>query len=191
MPVTNRYYGGSATGAGRIVQDFGLCDLKGQYIYTAKVRAKGLLVVTFFAPGNAASSRVLQALDQLASEFEPTKWAYLVVSDGDRDSLTDYSEGLSLAKATVLIDHELYQTRTWGVSHVPSTFLIAGNGRTLARIVGDAPDQVALITDTLKAEVAKILAAEAAAKAAAAKAEEEKKAAEAAAAAAAPAAKPA
>lgn len=188
MPVTNRYYGGSATGAGRIVQDFGLCNLKGQFIYTAKTRAKGLMVVTFFAPGNPASANVLKAIESFTSELEPAKWTPLAVAEGDRDSLQAYSDSLALAKTTVLMDHELYQTRTWGVSHVPSTFLIAGNGRTLARIVGDAPDQIALITETLRAEVNKIVAAEEAAKEAARKAEEEKKAAEAAAAAAAPAA---
>lgn len=183
MPVTNRYYGGSATGAGRIVQDFGLCNLQGQFTYTAKTRAKGLLVVTFFAPENAASANVLKAIEGWASELDTAKWTPIAVSEGDRDSLQAYSDSLELKKITLLIDHELYQTRTWGVSHIPSTFLIASNGRTLARIVGDAPDQLALVKDTLFAEVQKILDAEAAAKEAARKAEEEKKAAEAAAAA--------
>ena len=91
MTVTNRYYGGAATGAGKIVPDFGLCDLKGAYIYTAKARAKGLVVVTFFAPEQASSVAVLQAINGWTADIPAAKWTPIAVSEGDRESLAAFA----------------------------------------------------------------------------------------------------
>ena len=188
MPVTNRYYGGTSTGAGRIVSDFGLCDIKGGYIYTAKLRPKGLLVVAFFSPDTAASVNVLKAVQEWTGEIEASKWSALGVATGDREELKKFADANGIDKVSLLVDYDFYQTRSWGISHIPSLYIISGKtGRILDRVVGDKPSELQSAKELLSGEVSAILAAEAAAR----KAEEEKKAAEAAAKAAEAAAKPA
>ena len=188
MPVTNRFYGGSSTGAGKIVPDFGLCDIKGGYVYTAKLRPKGLLVVAFFSPDTAASANVLKTVQGWTGEIEASKWSAVGVATGDREAIKQFADANGLDKISLLVDYDFYQTRSWGISHIPSLYVISGKtGRILERIVGDSPAELQSAKDLLSGEVSKILAAEAAAK----QAEEEKKAAEAAAKAAEAAAKPA
>lgn len=188
MPVTDHFYGGRTIGAGRTIQDFGLCDLKGEYVYTAKTRAKGLVVVVFFSPQSPPSLRALQAVNGWTQALPTAKWTALAVTEGDRSQLAEWAQAQNLTGISIVVDHELYQTRQWGISHLPCTYLIAGKtGRVLAKAIGDDAGELTAMQQMLDAEVAKIVAAEEAAR----KADEEKKAADAAAKAAAEAAKPA
>ncbi|MEO7718378.1 MAG: hypothetical protein ABIY70_19425 [Capsulimonas sp.] len=188
MPVTNRFYGGTSTGAGKIVSDFGLCDIKGGYIYTAKLRPKGLLAVVFFSPETAASVNVLKTVQSWTGEIEASKWSALGVATGDREAIKQFADANGIDKVSLLVDYDFYQTRSWGISHIPSLYIISGKtGRILDRIVGDSPAELQAAKEVLSREVSTILAAEEAAR----KADEEKKAAEAAAKAAEAAAKPA
>ncbi len=183
MPTTDRFYGGSATGASRTIQDFGLCDLKGAYTYTARLRMKGLLTVTFFTPDSLPSMRALEALRRWTKEIPMDKWAAIALTDGDRESLSTFASQSSLDGVTLLLDYEWYQTRAWGVSHLPTTFLIDGKtGRVLCKVMGDDAEELGALQAMLGDKVAILVAADEAAR----KAAEEKKAADAAAAAAAP-----
>jgi len=178
MSVTERFYGANTAGTGRAIQDFGLSDLKGNYQYTAKLRAKGLLVVVFFATDSAPSVRALEAVQSWTADLPTQKWTFLGVGDGDRGELAQFAEAHGLAAITLVLDHDLYQTRQWGVSNLPSVYLVSGRtGRVLHKILGEdgrAMDGMrAMLTD----EVEKIATAEAAAK----KADDDKKAADAAA----------
>lgn len=178
MPQTDQFYGANTPGVGRVVQDFGLCNLTGAYIYTAKVRPKGLLVVVFFGPNSAPSVHALDAVQAWTAEITTPKWSSLAVTQGDRAEVAAFAEQHKLDPATVVIDHELYQTRMWGVSHLPTVYLIQGKtGRVLSKVIGDDPAALDSMKQMLIDEVAKLVAADEAAK----KAEEEKKAAEAAA----------
>jgi len=185
MPLTSQYYGGRTAAPGRTMQDFGLCDLKGNHVYTNKTRQKGLMVVTFFAPLSAPSQRLLQTLQTWTETVPTDKWTAVGVTDGDRETLAKFAQERGLTGLTLLLDYELYQTRAWGITNLPTTFLIAGRtGMILDKVVGDDTAALAQLQTLLTGEAAKIVAAEAAAK----KADEEKKAAEAAAKAAAKAA---
>jgi len=184
MALTTRFYGANTAGTSRPIQDFGLSDTKGVYQYTAKLRVKGLLVVVFFSMDSPPSVEALKTVQSWTTETPTQKWTAIGVGEGDRPELAEFAEAQGLSNVSVLLDYELYQTRMWGVSHLPSIYLVSGKtGRVLHKIVGE--DDAAL--DGMKAmladEVAKIVASEAAAKAAAdeaKKAEDEKKAAEAA-----------
>jgi hypothetical protein len=168
MPVANRYYGGTSIGGGGTIQDFGLCDLKGIYTHTAKVRSKGLILVTFFSPESAASATILETVQSWATEIGLDKWTALALSDGDRDQLTAYADSHSLSSITVMVDYDLYQTRNWGISHLPSTFLVSGKtGQIIQRVNGCAPAELNSLKQALVSSVNTILAAEAAAKQAA------------------------
>jgi peroxiredoxin len=177
MSVTDRFYGANTAGMGRSIQDFGLSDLKGQYQYTAKLRVKGLLVVVFYSPASAPSVRALEAVQGWTTELPTQKWTALGVGDGDREELKQFAEQYGLTGISLVLDHELYQTRAWGVSHLPSLYLVSGRtGRVLHKIMGEDAPALEGMKQMLTAEVNKIVAAEEAAK----KADEEKKAADAA-----------
>ncbi len=177
MALTERFYGANTMGTARPIQDFGLCDTKGIYQYTAKLRGKGLLVVVFFSPDSAPSVRALEAVQSWTAETPTQKWTALGVAEGDRMEMAKFAEEHGLTGVSVLLDHELYQTRLWGVSHLPSLYLVSGKtGRVLHKILGWDEAALAGMKQMLQGEVSKIVAAEEAAK----KAEEEKKAADAA-----------
>jgi len=178
MGLTDQYYGASTAGLGKVIQDFGLCNLQGEYLYTAKARTKGVLVVTFFGLNSGPSTRALQAVQQWSGALPTGKWTALAVSEGGRDELSAFQSGNGLDGLTFLIDHELYQTRRWGVSHLPITYVIAGKtGRVLAKVIGDDPNALEAAKNTLSTELDALTAAEAAPK----QAEADKKAADAAA----------
>ncbi len=179
MALTERFYGANTAGTSRPIQDFGLSDTKGVYQYTAKLRAKGLLVIVFFAPDSLPSVKALETVQGWTAETPPQKWTALGVAEGDRPTLAGFAEAHGLSGVNVLVDFELYQTRMWGVSHLPSIYLISGKtGRVLHKIIEDDDEALVGMKAMLLSEVEKIVAAEAAAKEAAQKAEEEKKRAE-------------
>jgi hypothetical protein len=181
VPLTNRFYGATSVGAGRTIQDFGLCDIKGAYTYTTKVRAKGMLVATFLTPDAAGAGRAAETVQAWTTEVPMDKWSAIAVASGDRDAVVSFAEQHGLANVSTLVDHGAYQTRVWGISRLPVTFLIAGKtGQILGRVVGDDAGELAQMKEMLTVEIAKVLAAEEAAKEAARLAEEAKKAAEAA-----------
>ena len=178
MSVTERFYGANTAGTGRAIQDFGLTDLKGNYQYTAKLRAKGLLVVVFYALDSAPSVRSLEAVQAWTADLPTQKWTALGVGDGDRAELARFAEARGLDAITLVVDHDLYQTRQWGVSNLPSLYLVSGRtGRVLHKIMGEDGPAMDGMRAMLADEVNKIVTAEAAAK----KAEDDKKATEAAA----------
>ena len=180
MALTTRFYGANTAGTSRPIQDFGLSDTKGVYQYTAKLRVKGLLVVVFFSMDSPPSIEALKTVQSWTIETPTQKWTAIGVGEGDRPALAEFAEAQGLKDVLILLDYELYQTRIWGVSHLPSIYLISGKtGRVLHKIIGE--DNAALdgMKGMLADEVEKIVAAEAAAKAAAdeaKKAEVEKKA---------------
>ena len=184
MALTERFYGANTAGTSRPIQDFGLSDTKGVYQYTAKLRAKGLLVVVFFAPNSPPSVEALKTVQAWTTETPTQKWTAIGVAEGDRIEMAQFADAQGLSNISVVLDFELYQTRMWGVSHLPSVYLVSGKtGRVLQKILGEDAAALNGMKQMLADEVAKIVAAEEAAKAAAEeakKAEEEKKAAEAA-----------
>ena len=133
--------------------------------------------MVFFSQASAPSVRALEAVQGWTAELPAQKWTALGVGEGDRTELAQFAEQHGLSGVSLLLDHELYQTRQWGVSHLPSLYLISGKtGRVLHKILGWDEAALAGMKQMLHGEVGKIVAAEEAAK----KAEEEKKAADAA-----------
>ena len=178
MPLTDQFYGANTAGIGRVIMDFGLCNLKGEYVYTAKARTKGLLVVVFFAPDSAPSIQALETVQAWMVDITSPKWSAVAVTEGDRAEIDTLAQKHKIDGVTILLDHELYQTRRWGVSHLPSVYLVDGKtGRTLSKIVGDDDAGLSATKQMLSDQIAKLVAADEAAK----KADEDKKAADAAA----------
>ena len=178
MALTERFYGANTAGTARPIQDFGLSDTNALYQYTAKLRVKGLLVVVFFDTNSAPSIQAVDIVQGWTVDLPTQKWTALAVTEGDRPEVAQFASQHGLSNVSVLLDHELYQTRQWGVSHLPSIYLVSGKtGRVLHKIMGLDEAALAGMKLMLHDEVGKIVAAEAAAK----KAAEEKAAADAAA----------
>ena len=178
MALTERFYGANTIGIGRPIQDFGLSDTNALYQYTAKLRVKGLLVIVFFDTNSAPSVKALDIVQGWSTDLPTQKWTALAVTEGERPELAQFASQHNLSNVSVMLDYELYQTRQWGVSHLPSVYLISGkSGRVLNKIMG--LDEAALdgMKLMLHDEVSKIVSGEEAAK----KAAEEKAAADAAA----------
>ena len=116
-----------------------MSDLKGNYQYTAKLRAKGLLVVVFFSPDSAPSGAGAPGPCSPGRRTYRRRsgrlWAW---RDGDRAEMGQFAEAHGLKDISIVLDHELYQTRQWGVSHLPSLYLVSGKtGRVLHKILGE------------------------------------------------------
>ena len=112
--------------------------------------------------------KALETVQSWTAETPTQKWTALGVAEGDRPELAQFAEAHGLSDVSVVLDFELYQTRQWGVSHLPSVYLVSGKtGRVLQKIVGDDVPALGGMEQMLKSEVAKIIAAEEAAKVAA------------------------
>lgn len=178
MQKTTSFYGSKNFGTSRTIQDFGLCTSDGAYVQTTKSRTKGFLVVLFFDLTNQASVSALKMIDAWGSEIAPAKISILAVVKADRDSTNALATDLGLKNVTLLLDHESYQARNWGVSTFPSLYVIEGkSGRVLAKVIGADSQEINAAQSMLQNRVSEMLEAEEKAK----RAEEEKKAAEAAA----------
>ena len=127
---------------------------QGLYQYTAKLRAKGLLVVVFFSPDSAPSVEALKTVQSWTAALPTQKWTALGVGEGDRTELAKFAEANGLTNVSLLLDYELYQTRTWGVSHLPSIYLVSGKtGRVLQKVMGLEIQALAAMQGLLTEEV--------------------------------------
>ena len=157
----------SAITEGRSIQDFGLCDLNGVYQLTAKLRAKGWMVVTFFTPDDAFSTSVLNTLQEWTSSLPADKVSILGVLEGNRDALEAFKKSVT-ATFPIVWDIADYWSANWGLSELPTTFVTDSGGRVLDRIVGADTDALSDARTQLSALIEKAAAARAAADAAAA-----------------------
>jgi peroxiredoxin len=168
---------------GRTIQDFGLGDLTGVYRNTAKLRAKGWLIVAFFDASAKNTSTVIDTLKAWSTLLSPDKVTILGVGIGERSDVEEFAKSNEL-QFPVVWDYNDYVAATWSVSALPSIYVTNTGGKVLARSVGGKAEELEAIHDLVAGEVVK--AAEAA-RIAAEKAATEKAAADAAALTAAPA----
>lgn len=154
----------SAITVGRSILDFGLCDTKGVYQTTTKLRTRGWLIVSFLDPSDPNSIKTAGTL-ALWSDLPADKVTVLSVS------LTDpKAEGAAVNfPGTTLWDFDGYVANIWGVNAVPTTFVVNSTGRVLARVNGHLEADLIAARALLGVEIKKAEdAAKAAAEAAAA-----------------------
>ncbi|MDR3707718.1 MAG: TlpA disulfide reductase family protein [Capsulimonadaceae bacterium] len=153
----------SAITPGRTIQEFGLCDLKGVYQNTTRLRSKGWLVVFFFKVDDEYSASVAATLGGWAAELPADRVSLLGVASGDRTALTNAAASLDI-KFPVVWDPEDYVAGTWGINALPAVFVSDARGKVLARIAGDDQPALEAAKSSLSESVRKAI--EAAAKAA-------------------------
>jgi hypothetical protein len=155
----------TAISSGRTIQDFGLCDLKGVYQHTSRMRSKGFLAIAFIDSASPASIDIITALADWTS-IGP-KVAGVVVAMGER------ADAESLASTTqttlpILWDAENYLAPIWAITAVPTIFVVNDKGIVLGRVRGTDSAELLSAKEMIAEEVRK--SDEAAAAAAAAKA---------------------
>jgi len=151
----------TAINKGKCMQDFGLCDLKGVYQHTTRLRSKGFLVVAFLNASDSGSDAVAKTLAEWTSVSDKiTVVAVAVGEREDAESLIARTE----VKYTVLWDFEAYTASLWSVNAAPAVFIMNGQGLVLGRVLGSDAAELESARALLSEEVAK---ADAAAKAAA------------------------
>jgi peroxiredoxin len=151
----------NAINTGRPMQDFGLCDLKGVYQHSTRLRSKGFLVVAFLRPSDPSSISVAKTLQEWTTVSD--KVTVVAVAVGERSEAETLFEQTGVT-FPVLWDFEAYTASTWAVSAAPAIFIVSGQGLVLGRVLGHDKAELDAARSLLVDEVAK---AEAAAKAAA------------------------
>jgi len=158
----------SAITQGRLIQEFGLCDIKGVYQNTSKLRAKGWLAILFIDADNTFSASAAQALQKWPESLPADKVSILGVARGEKESLKGFASEHNLTYPIVW-DFDDYVGGLYGINSTPTLLVTDSLGKVLAKIVGD--DATAI--DAAKATIAQAVqaaqeVAERAAKAAAA-----------------------
>jgi hypothetical protein len=159
----------TAMSTGRSMQDFGLCDIKGIFQHTSRMRGKGFLVVAFLDAEANNSYDVSTTLNDWISQSP--KIAAAAVVSGDRDKIEAFGVK-SEAKFPVLWDPDAYIAPIWAVNVVPTLFIMNDKGMVLGRVRGTNPGELSAAKELLLDEVRKsdeAAAAKAAADAAAKK----------------------
>jgi len=156
----------SSINVGRTIQDFGLGDLSGVYRNTAKLRAKGWLIIVFFDASFSGYSNVIDALKMWNSSLPADKVTILGVGIGKREDLVQFAAANSV-NFPLVWDYDDYVAATWSVSALPTIYLMDAGGRVLARLTGANDADLAEAKAVIETGIAKAAEKAAAEKAAA------------------------
>jgi peroxiredoxin len=154
----------SAITQGRLIQEFGLCDLKGDYRNTSRLRSKGWLALLFFDVESSYSASVAQTMQSWMDSLPADRVSILGVGHGNAEDLKGFAAQHNLTYPIVW-DFDDNVVGLYSINSTPTLIVTDARGMVLAKIVGD---------DAAGISSAKALVAEAvrAAEEAAAKAEE-------------------
>jgi len=116
----------------------------------AELRGR-VLVVNFWATWCAPCVAELPSLQRLQAALDPAKASVVLVSQDLRGlaRTEPYLEKLGIALPHRFVDEKLKLSRALGVTDLPTTLLVDGEGREIGRLVGpaewDSPEAVALV----------------------------------------------
>jgi peroxiredoxin len=157
----------SSINVGRTIQDFGLGDLSGVYRNTAKLRAKGWLVIFFFNSNQTASATAAKVLTGWLTSLPADKVSILGVGLGSRTDVEEFSKTNDIS-FPIVWDYEEYVAATWSIVDLPTFYITNAGGKVLARITGFNDKELdsgraVIVNEISKAEEAARIAAEKAA----------------------------
>lgn len=147
------------------MQDFGLCDLKGAYQHTSRMRGKGFLAIAFLELGCSGNAEIVKVLSDWTT-ISP-KVAAAIVMTGEREAVEEFGAENETG-VPILWDPDSYIFPLWAVSVVPTVFIVNDKGVVLGRVRGADESELNAAKGLLAEEVRR--SDEAAAAAAAAKA---------------------
>ena len=142
MPVayggqSQQRWGDNTLNSSEYIRDFYLTDISAQPRSTAAVRKAGkMLVVAFFRTTDAVCQRTLPTLQKLADAYaDAGKLEVWAISQDDREATAAFAEQRSI-KFPLLLDRDQWYSMTFGVSTVPTTYLVDSKGLVQKKLVG-------------------------------------------------------
>jgi thiol-disulfide isomerase/thioredoxin len=135
-------------GSPREMPPFTLMALSGQAVRSADLKGK-VVVLNFWATWCGPCKEEMPALDRLRRQFDARDLVVLTITtDQQRDSIQAFLKSLGLS-LPVLLDESRNVSDSYLVRGLPTTFVLARDGRLVGRAVGprvwDGPDAVALV----------------------------------------------
>ena len=141
MPVgfggqSQQRWGDNTLNANEYMRDFLLMDTSGEPRQTAAARKKGPLVLAFFRTGCPTCQTTLPYLQKVADAYaESGKLTVWGVSQDDGPKTEAFAQQYGI-KFPLLLDHDLYHSMVYGLTHVPTIVLADSSGRVQKKIVG-------------------------------------------------------
>ena len=141
MPVgfggqSQQRWGDNTLNANEYMRDFLLADTTGEPRQTATARKKGPLVLAFFKTNCSTCQMTFPYLQKLADAYaEAGKLTVWGVSQDDTAKTEAFAQQYGI-QFPLLLDHDLYHSMVYGLTHVPTIVLADSSGRVQKKIVG-------------------------------------------------------
>jgi peroxiredoxin len=149
-------WGDNTINQNEMIRDLQLTDLSGRVCHTGPARSKGLLLLAFFRADSAPSLASLTALQALADGYkESGKLTVFGVSESD-EAATRSAVAAAGASFSVLLDRDGYHAMVYGLTSVPTVYLVGSDGTVLRKMIGFQPR---VLTD-ISARIAAVVGVE-------------------------------
>lgn len=141
MPVgfggqSQQRWGDNTLNANEYMRDFSLMDTGGEPRQTAAARKKGPVVLAFFKTGCPTCQMTLPYLQKVADAYADSgKLTVWGVSQDDGAKTEAFASQYGI-KFPLLLDHDLYHSMVYGLTHVPTIVFADSTGRVRKKIVG-------------------------------------------------------
>lgn len=128
----------AALEAGARSVDFALPALDSKTYSLTQALASGPVLAAFFKSSCPVCQFTFPFLDRFARHFRETKAQVWAISQDDRAETRDFVKEYGLTMPVLLddVDHHYPVSNAYGLTHVPSIFLIAQSGEVLQSSVG-------------------------------------------------------
>lgn len=146
-------WGDNTLNPNETMRDLLLTDTAGQPRATAQARKAGMLALVFFrtdCPQCRQTIALLQSLaDAYADSGKLTVWG---VSQDSAAATRAFAEQNGI-RFPLLLDHDAWQSMNYGVTSVPTLYLVDGQGVVVQKVRGHSPATL----DAVSAKVAAFL----------------------------------
>jgi peroxiredoxin len=140
---------------GQKVPDFTLSSLDGQaYHFEELVKTKPVLIL-FFSSSSNPSRLQIGGIDKHLKEEKDPRFQAILISEDSRSDLESMKKDLGVT-SPILLDADGVVTAKYGITAVPSVFLVGKDGKLIYATVGDEGFSVFKIQGKLSDNGAKI-----------------------------------
>ena len=114
--------------AGQPAPDFSLKSLDGQQVSLKKLLAKGPVALAFFKISCPVCQFTMPFLQRIAERYAGNGASMIGISQDDARSTTDFNHEYGVQFPTLLDDAGYSASNAYGLTNVPTLFLIAPDG---------------------------------------------------------------
>ena len=135
--------------AGHTAPDFSLKSLDGKEYSLAKLLEKGPVVAAFFKISCPICQFTLPYIQRLADRYAGDNVTILTISQDDAKSTTSFNKEYKLTLPTLVDDPGYPVSNAYGLSMVPTIFLIEPDGKVKVSCMGFGKADLEQIADEL------------------------------------------